>query len=63
MNILVTGGVGFIGTNLIKRLVKEGHNVVSLDNYSTGDAKNQIDGCKYFNVDVCSVIDLSLIHI
>ncbi len=59
MNILVTGGVGFIGTNLIKRLVKEGHNVVSLDNYSTGDAKNQIDGCKYFNVDVCSVIDYS----
>ncbi len=59
MNILVTGGVGFIGTNLIKRLVKEGHKVVSLDNYSTGDAKNQIDGCKYFNVDVCSVIDYS----
>ena len=59
MNILVTGGVGFIGTNLIKRLVKEGHKVVSLDNYSTGDAKNQIDGCQYFNVDVCSVIDYS----
>ena len=59
MNILVTGGVGFIGTNLIKRLVKEGHKVVSLDNYSTGDAKNQVDGCKYFNVDVCSVIDYS----
>ena len=59
MNILVTGGVGFIGTNLIKRLVKEGHKVVSLDNYSTGDANNQVDGCQYFNVDVCSVIDYS----
>ena len=36
MNILVTGGVGFVGTNLIKRLLKEGHKVVCLDNYSTG---------------------------
>ncbi len=36
MNILVTGGAGFIGTNLIKRLVKEGHTVTSLDDYSTG---------------------------
>ena len=33
MNIMVTGGAGFIGTNLIKRLLKDGHNVVSLDNY------------------------------
>tara|TARA_Y100000004_G_scaffold154750_1_gene179018 strand:- start:1846 stop:2700 length:855 start_codon:yes stop_codon:yes gene_type:complete len=59
MNIIVTGGVGFVGTNLIKKLVKDGHKVVSLDNYSTGDAKNQVDGCMYFNVDVCSVIDYS----
>ena len=36
MRIIVTGGVGFIGTNLIKRLLKDGHKVVSLDNYSTG---------------------------
>lgn len=59
MRALVTGGVGFIGTNLIKRLVKDGHAVVSLDNYSTGFAENQQDGCTYFNVDVCSVIDYS----
>lgn len=59
MNVIVTGGVGFVGTNLIKKLVEDGHKVVSLDNYSTGDAKNQVDGCKYFNVDVCSVIDYS----
>ena len=41
MNILITGGAGFIGTNLIKRLLKEGHNVVSLDNYSTGKEENE----------------------
>ena len=34
-NILVTGGVGFIGTNLIKSLIEKGFNVVSIDNYST----------------------------
>jgi len=36
---LVTGGAGFIGSNLIKRLISEGYRVVSLDNYSTGDKK------------------------
>ena len=36
---MVTGGAGFIGTNLIKRLLKDGHKVVSIDNYSTGKKK------------------------
>ena len=40
MRALVTGGAGFIGTNLIKRLLKDGHTVVSLDNYSTGFRDN-----------------------
>ena len=39
MKALVTGGAGFIGSNLVKRLVKEGCEVVSLDNYSTGKKK------------------------
>ena len=50
--ILVTGGAGFIGTNLIKRLLKDNHKVISLDNYSTGLMKNHIDGCQYFDVDI-----------
>jgi len=49
MKILVTGGAGFIGTNLIKRLLKEGHTVYSLDNYSTGLKDNEIEGCIYYN--------------
>ena len=36
MNILITGGAGFIGTNLSKKLTEEGHNVTSIDNYYTG---------------------------
>tara|TARA_Y100000592_G_C5461260_1_gene314105 strand:+ start:678 stop:2171 length:1494 start_codon:yes stop_codon:yes gene_type:complete len=43
MLILVTGGAGFVGTNLIKRLLKEGHEVVSIDDYSTGKKENHID--------------------
>ena len=52
MKILVTGGAGFVGTNLIKRLLSDGNNVISLDNYSTGFKSNQIDGCDYIEVDI-----------
>ena len=52
MKVLVTGGVGFIGTNLIKRLLKDGHEVVSLDNYSTGFKENHQEGCRYFDIDL-----------
>ena len=51
-NILVTGGVGFIGTNLIKSLIEKGFNVVSIDNYSTGSKSNEIQGVKYYNLDI-----------
>ena len=37
MNILVTGGAGFIGSHLCRRLVSEGNSVVAVDNLSTGD--------------------------
>ena len=52
MKVLVTGGAGFIGTNLIKRLLEEGHNVVSVDNYSTGKKENHQDSCKYLDMDL-----------
>lgn len=45
--ILVTGGAGFIGSHLCERLVKEGHRVISLDNYFTGSKNNHIDGVEY----------------
>ncbi len=55
MKILVTGGVGFIGTNLIKRLLKEGHIVHSLDNYEIGTKDNEQPGCIYHAGDIENV--------
>ena len=57
MRVLVTGGVGFVGTNLIKRLLKDGHEVVSIDNYSTGFKENEQEGCEYHNFNLQHIYD------
>ncbi len=45
--ILITGGAGFIGSHLCERLAKDGHKVISLDNYFTGTVDNHIEGVEY----------------
>lgn len=45
--ILVTGGAGFIGSHLCTRLAKDGHRVISLDNYFTGSRENHVQGVDY----------------
>lgn len=42
MKVLVTGGAGFIGSNLCEHLLKEGYKVVCLDNFATGKPENII---------------------
>jgi UDP-glucuronate decarboxylase len=40
LRILVTGGAGFLGSHLVDRLMRDGHEVVALDNFFTGRRKN-----------------------
>jgi UDP-glucuronate decarboxylase len=40
MRILITGGAGFIGSHLTERLLREGHEVVAIDNFFTGSRDN-----------------------
>jgi UDP-glucuronate decarboxylase len=42
MRIAVTGGAGFIGSHLCERLIREGHDVICLDNFFTGSKRNII---------------------
>jgi len=55
VKVLVTGGAGFVGTNLTKRLLEEGHEVVSIDNYSTGLKINHQEGAEYLNYDIRNI--------
>ena len=51
-NILITGGVGFIGSNLAEELLKLNFNVTSIDNYSFGSKKNELNNIEYINDDI-----------
>ena len=57
---LVTGGAGFIGSNLISELKKNNFQITSLDNYSTGSKLNEIDGVKYINDDILNIKSLDI---
>jgi nucleoside-diphosphate-sugar epimerase len=63
MRILITGGAGFIGSHLAERLVSEGHDVVALDDLSTGQKKNlsSLEGNNHFLFIEGSVLDADLV--
>jgi UDP-glucose 4-epimerase len=53
MKILVTGGAGFIGSHVVDAYINAGHEVVVIDNLSTGSKKNLNLKAKFYEVDIC----------
>ncbi len=54
MKILVTGGAGFIGSNIVDGYVRAGHEVLVVDNLSTGRISNLNPESRFFQVDIRS---------
>jgi UDP-glucose 4-epimerase len=54
MKILVTGGGGFIGSQLVETLIAAGHTPIILDNFSNGREENLPEGVKYYRRDLLS---------
>ncbi|MBU2540192.1 GDP-mannose 4,6-dehydratase [Patescibacteria group bacterium] len=51
-NILVTGGAGFIGSNLVNELMQKSHNVIVVDNLSSGRKESISPKAKFYEIDV-----------
>lgn len=54
MKILITGGAGFIGSHIVDALIAEGHNVVVVDDLSSGSVKNLPKKIRFIKLDVRS---------
>jgi UDP-glucose 4-epimerase len=64
MQILVTGGAGFIGSHLCERLISLGHTVTAIDNFSTGRASNlsNLNGAAGFTLVEGSILDTNILN-
>jgi UDP-glucose 4-epimerase len=64
MRILVTGGAGFIGSHLCERLIKDGHTVTAIDNFSTGRASNlaNLASSAKFNIVEGSILESNVLN-
>jgi UDP-glucose 4-epimerase len=52
MKILVTGGAGFIGSNVVDAYLRRGHDVCVVDDLSTGHRRNLPSGVRFYQVDI-----------
>lgn len=62
LRVLVTGGAGFIGSHLVKALLRAGHFVRVLDNFSTGSMDNIVDVARDVEIVVGDVRDYSVVE-
>ena len=58
MRAIVTGGAGFIGSNLVDKLLEKGWGVIILDDLSTGKKENVNANAKLYRVDISTMTDL-----
>ena len=56
MRVLVTGGAGFIGSNLADALIEAGYDVTIVDNLSTGKRANVPPQAEFHQLDICSPV-------
>jgi UDP-glucose 4-epimerase len=55
MKILISGVAGFLGSHLAERLIKEGHEVIGVDNLLGGEIENIPEGVKFFQEDTADI--------
>ncbi len=53
MKVLVTGGAGFIGSHIVDALIEQGHQVVVVDNLTTGFSENINPSARFYEVNIC----------
>lgn len=58
MNIIVTGGAGFVGSNLTDILIGQGHHVLVVDNLATGSINNINSKAEFVNWDIRNNLDI-----
>ena len=61
MKYVVTGGAGFIGSNLVDKLVSQGHEVHVIDNFISGKKENCNENARYHDIDISNVTNLNII--
>jgi len=55
MKFVVTGGAGFIGSNLVNQLISDGNDVHVIDNFFSGKKENCNPDAKYYNIDLSDI--------
>ena len=61
MKIILTGGAGYIGSHAVKKLISQNHEVIVVDNLSTGLKSLLLPNVKFYNADITKINELEMI--